>query len=190
MHRLPGSARVQRDASELPLKRQPWTAVLLPATAAVVVVLDQVTKHLVRTNLLPGESWHIAEWLRPVIQVTHVTNTGVAFGMFQGLGVVSAVISAAISVFIIVYQRQIPAEHWPMRLTLGLMLGGALGNLVDRVLKGYVVDFIDLNFWPLQGFPVWNVADSAVTVGTCVLLLLMILEERREAASRGITESG
>jgi len=153
-------------------------------------VADQATKHLVRTNLLPGETWQVAEWLRPVAQVTHVTNTGVAFGMFQGLGIVSAVISALISVFIIVYQRQIPPERWPMRFALGLMLGGAVGNLIDRAVQGYVVDFIDLNFWPLHGFPVWNVADTGVTVGTCVLLLLMILDERREAAAKQVAESG
>jgi signal peptidase II len=161
----------------------------LPLAALVIVVADQVTKHLVRTNLLPGETWQIAEWLRSVVQVTHVTNTGVAFGMFQGLGIVSAVISAVISIFIIIYQRQVPVERWVMRLSLGLMLGGAVGNLIDRTVNGYVVDFIDLTFWPLQSFPVWNIADSAVTVGTIVLLLLMIVEERREAAARRAVES-
>jgi signal peptidase II len=172
------------------LNRRRLAAAALPLVGAIIVVSDQVTKHLVRTNLLPGETWQLAEWLRPVVQVTHVTNTGVAFGMFQGLGAVSAVISALISVFIIIYQRQVPVEQKLMRLSLGLMLGGAVGNLIDRAVHGYVVDFIDLTFWPLRSFPVWNVADSAVTVGTVVLLLLMVLEERREAASRRSAESG
>jgi signal peptidase II len=109
--------------------------------------------------------------------------------MFQGLGAVSAIISAVISVFIIIYQRQVPAEQRLMRISLGLMLGGAVGNLIDRAIHGYVVDFIDLTFWPLQTFPVWNIADSAVTVGTIVLLLLMVLEERREAASKRAAET-
>jgi len=172
------------------LRRRQWGVVVLPAVAVLVVIVDQVTKYLVRTNLLPGESWQIADWLTPIVQVTHVTNTGVAFGMFQGLGVVSALISLAIGVFIVIYQRQVPPEQWLMRLALGLILGGAVGNLIDRALQGYVVDFIDLNFWPLQGFPVWNVADSSVTVGTCVLLVLMVVEERRLARSKQAAESG
>jgi signal peptidase II len=172
------------------LKRRKWAVAVLPLAAVVIVVADQVTKHLVRTYLPHGASWQIADWLRPVIQITHVTNTGVAFGMFPGLGGLSAIISAVISLVILIYQRQIPVEQWPMRLALGLMLGGAVGNLIDRVTVGYVVDFIDLNFWPLQSFPVWNVADNSVTVGTIFLLVLMFLEERREASRERLPESG
>lgn len=172
------------------MTRRPWAIALLPGTASIVIAADQVTKHLVRTHLLPGETWQITPWLRPIVQVTHVTNTGVAFGMFQGLGVLSAVVSALISVFIVIYQRQIPLDRWAMRLSLGLMLGGAVGNLIDRAVFGFVVDFVDLNLWPLQGFPVWNVADASVTVGTIVLLLLMVLDERREAAASRAAQSG
>jgi signal peptidase II len=156
--------------------------------AVLVVVADQVTKYLVRTQLPPGASWEITQWLRPIVQITHVTNTGVAFGMFPGLGIVGAAVSAVISVIIIIYQRQIPHEQWPTRLALGLMLGGAIGNLIDRVALGSVVDFVDLNFWPLRQFPVFNVADSSVTVGTIVLLVLMVWEERREATAKTVSE--
>ena len=170
------------------MKRRRWGVLILPVMAAVVVASDQLTKYLVRTLLPPGASWEIAEWLRPIVQITHVTNTGVAFGLFPRLGGVSAVISAVITVVILIYQRQIPREQWPMRLALGLMLGGAIGNLIDRVIRGTVVDFIDLNFWPLQGFPVWNVADSSVTVGTIFLLLLMLWEDRQAATRKTVPE--
>jgi signal peptidase II len=170
------------------LKRSVWGAVILPVIAALVVVSDQLTKYLVRALLPPGASWEIAQWLRSIVQITHVTNTGVAFGLFPRLGGVSALISAVISVVILIYQRQIPRGQWAIRLALGMMLGGAVGNLIDRIIRGTVVDFIDLNFWPLQSFPVWNIADSCVTVGTILLLLLMLWEDRKAATRETVSE--
>ncbi len=172
------------------MKERRWTAWIIPTVAVLVVVADQVSKYLVRTRLLAGQSWEIVEWLRPVVQITHVTNTGVAFGLFPGLGGLGAIVSGVIAVVIIIYQRQVAPEQWPMRFALGLMLGGALGNFIDRAFRqGIVVDFIDLNFWPLRGWPVFNIADSSVVVGTVLLLLLMVWEERRGEASAPVAES-
>jgi len=75
------------------------------AVAALVVVLDQVTKHLVVTRLANGETWVIARWLQPIVQVTHVTNTGVAFGLFPKLGGVFVLVAVAVVILIFFYQR-------------------------------------------------------------------------------------
>jgi signal peptidase II len=146
----------------------------------LVVLVDQLSKHLVTAWLGEGQSWDIAPWLASVFRITHVTNTGVAFGLFRGWGGFFIVVTVVVIVVIIVYYRHLPDGQWPMRAALGLQLGGAVGNLVDRLRQGFVVDFIDLNFWPLHEWPVFNVADSSIVAGVALLAVLMIWEERRE----------
>lgn len=161
------------------------------AIAALVFGVDQVTKYLVSTRLAIGQSWDIAPWLAPVFSITHVTNTGVAFGMFQGLGKVFIFTSLIASIAIILYSRQLPSGQWIMRVALGLALGGSVGNLVDRVrFGGTVTDFIDANFWPFHDFPVFNIADSSVLTGVCILLGLLLWEERQERQKKQVAEGG
>ena len=78
-----------------------------------------------------------------------------------------------------VYQHQLPDEQWQVRIALGFQLGGALGNLTDRLVRGSVVDFVDLNFWPLGQWPIFNLADAAIVTGTSLLALLIIQEARQ-----------
>jgi len=164
---------------------------ILPATAALVVLLDQLSKYWVVKRLPLGQSWEVAPWLAPVLRITHVTNTGAAFGLFRGLSNIFIVIAVVVIVAIIFYYRQIADGHWLVRVALGLQLGGALGNLIDRLRQaGSVTDFIDLQFWPLHEWPVFNVADSSVVSGVVVLALLMIDEERRERAMQRAAEDG
>jgi signal peptidase II len=164
---------------------------ILPAMAVLVVLLDQLSKYLVVTRLPPGQSWEVAPWLAPVFRITHVTNTGAAFGLFRGLSNIFIVMAVVVIVVIILYYRQIPDGQWMMRVALGLQLGGALGNLVDRLRQaGSVTDFIDLQFWPLHEWPVFNVADSSIVSGVVLLALLMIEEERRERAMQRAAEDG
>ena len=163
----------------------------MPATAILVVLLDQLSKHLVTTWLGVGQSWDVAPWLAPVFHITYVTNTGAAFGLFRGGGDIFIIIAALVVVAILVYYRQLSDGQWLMRLALGLQLGGAIGNnLVDRLFRGFVVDFIDLNFWPLRDWPVFNLADSSVVVGVSLLALLMFLEERREQQAQRVAQNG
>ena len=161
------------------MKRRTRDTLILPAAAALVVLVDQFSKHFVMTRLGEGQSWDIAPWLAPIFRITHVTNTGGAFGLFRGWGDFFIVVAALVIVAIIVYYRQLPSGQWLMRVALGLQLGGAMGNLVDRLRQGFVVDFIDLNFWPLREWPVSNLADISLVGGVILLALLMILEERR-----------
>ena len=159
--------------------------------AALILTADQVTKYLVSTRLAIGETWDIAPWVAHVFSITHITNTGVAFGLFQGLGKVFIFTSLIASVAIIVYSSRLPPNQWIMRVALGLALGGSIGNLIDRVrFGGTVTDFIDTNIWPFREFPVFNIADSSVLIGVCILMGLLLWEERQEQRSKRVAEGG
>jgi signal peptidase II len=172
------------------LKQRKQAALVLPAIAALIVLADQVSKYLVMTRLGEGQSWDIAPWLAPIFSITHVTNTGVAFGLFQKLGNVFLVVNIVATVAIVLYYRQLPHGKWLMRTALSLALGGAIGNLVNRVYYGFVVDFIDLNFWPLHEWPVFNVADASIVTGVTLLALLLMWEDRRERYEQRAAEGG
>ena len=159
--------------------------------AALVLLTDQVTKYLVATQLEIGQPWNIAPWLAPVFSITHVTNTGVAFGLFQGLGKGFILTNLIASVAIILYSRRLPHGQWIIRVALGLALGGAIGNFIDRVrFGGTVVDFIDVNFWPLHNWPVFNIADASVLTGVFILVGLLFWEERQEQRKGQVAEGG
>lgn len=157
------------------LKSNRKAYVWLVIITVLILVLDQWTKWLVRSNLALGEVWSPYEWLTPYARIVHWYNTGVAFGMFQGMGWVFAILSMIISVFIIVFYGKVPARDWPLRVALILQLGGALGNLIDRLTVGHVTDFISLG-----NFAVFNVADSCITVGVVVMILGFWYIERQE----------
>jgi signal peptidase II len=163
----------------------------MPVTAVLVLLADQISKHFVVAGLPEGQSVEVASWLAPVLHFTHVTNTGAAFGLFRGGGDFFIVISAIVIVAIIVFYRQLPDSQWLMRVALGLQLGGATGNFLDRLRHdGSVVDFIDLHFWPLREWPVFNVADSSLVVGVILLALLLVDEERRERGQQLAASDG
>ncbi len=133
--------------------------------AAIVVALDQATKGLAASRLMPGESISV---LGDFIRLTLVHNTGAAFGLFPGSRVPFIVVSVvAIGVVLYLFFRE-TYRSVANRVLLGCILGGAVGNLIDRVRLGYVVDFIDIGFGTAR-WPVFNAADSAVTIGVLLL---------------------
>ncbi len=155
----------------------------LAIIAAVIVILDQYTKTLVRDTVPVGGFWSPWDWLTPVARIVHINNTGVAFGMFQGQNLLFSILAMIVSVAIIYYFPRVPSNEWIVRLALAMMLAGALGNLVDRVTQGYVTDFISVG-----NFAIFNIADSSITVGVGVLLLGVWLQDRRrKAAEKAIT---
>jgi signal peptidase II len=137
------------------------------ALAAVVVGLDQLTKHLVRTGIETGTT----DKLLPGVQLVHVRNTGVAFSLFSGGGTLVLVFTLIALAALLAYFALHPARPW-LWLPTGLLIGGAIGNLIDRLAHGAVTDFIKLPAWPA-----FNVADMSITFG--VLSLLWVLEGRR-----------
>lgn len=150
-------------------------AVLLAlALALVVFVLDQGAKRLVEGSIALGESISVASG---VLDLTHIKNTGGAFGLFGGQETVLYVGSAVAVLFVL---WMLLAEP-PGRLTVagcGLILGGAGGNLLDRLTEGEVTDYLDLGFWPLEAWPIFNAADVAIVLGVGLLLISALLPQR------------
>ena len=133
----------------------------------IVVGLDQLTKHTIATSIQPGETRKFL----PAINFVHVRNTGVAFGVFSGGGALVLAFTLAALAVLVGYFALRPDRPW-LWLPTGMLVGGAIGNLIDRVASGSVIDFIKLPDWPA-----FNVADMSITFG--VLALLWVLEGPR-----------
>jgi signal peptidase II len=130
----------------------------------VVLILDQVTKHAVIANIPVGTT----QKFLPAINLVHIHNSGVAFGFFAGGGAVVLVLTLSALAALVIYFLLRPTRPW-LWLPTGLLVGGAIGNLIDRLAHGYVTDFVKLPAWPA-----FNVSDMAITFG--VLSLLYVLE--------------
>ncbi|HJP41418.1 MAG TPA: signal peptidase II [Dehalococcoidia bacterium] len=142
------------------------------AVALAVVAADQATKWSIRAWLDRGDRWPDEGPFR----IIHVTNSGAAFGLFEGAGVLLILASLVGVAAILVYLFN-PGFAYPVfRLGLALMLGGAAGNLFDRLREGEVVDFLKVPNWPA-----FNVADSAITVGVVLLLWMMVFQAPQQA---------
>ncbi len=149
---------------------------------AGVLLVDQVTKFVIESNLPLGGAWEPFPTISSLFKITHVANTGAAFGLFPAGGLIFSAAAVVVSVFIIYYNHTLAGDNVWMRVSLGLMMGGALGNLIDRIRQGYVTDFLDFGPWP-----VFNVADMAV-VGGVILMGWLMLREQREEQARQATE--
>lgn len=148
-------------------------AFLLPI-AISLVALDQLTKTWIRNNLVFNELWMPWEWLAPYARLVNWHNTGAAFGIFQGMNGVFVGLAFVIITLILIYFPSIPHNDFFFRLALSLQMAGAAGNLIDRLYRGFVTDFISVG-----RFPVFNIADSCITLGVVVLLIGMWIEERK-----------
>ena len=157
------------------MKRLP----IVPLLAIATLALDQFTKWLVVSNLEVNQPIYPVPALSGLFGLTYVTNTGVAFGLFKEAGTFFIFVAVIVITVIVRYLRQLPKDQWLMRVALGLQLGGAFGNLIDRLRLGYVVDFIDFKFWP-----VFNVADSAIVVGVTLLAVSLWHEDRSAPAPK------
>jgi signal peptidase II len=134
------------------------------ATAGLVIAVDQASKQLAATNIAPGDQVAVI----PGLDLTNTRNTGVAFGALEGGGLVVAILIGASLALLVAYFVANRDRAW-LWLPVGMLLGGALGNLADRAREGAVIDFIDPIAWPA-----FNVADSCIVIG--VLLLLWLVE--------------
>jgi signal peptidase II len=155
--------------------RSPWIRVALVALA--VVALDQLSKSAVRGSIVPGEERGVL----PGIELVDTRNHGIAFGLLPGAQLAVAIVVGLALLALLVYFARHAAQPlvW---LPTGMLLGGALGNILDRLRRGSVTDFIKL---PL-GWPPFNLADLSITLG--VLLLLLIIERPRHRPSQACTE--
>jgi signal peptidase II len=142
------------------------------AVFAAVVAVDQAVKALVTSSLARGEERDVVAG----VKLVNVRNSGVAFGQLQNGGVIVSVVIALALLALLAYFARHGSRPW-IWLPTGMLLGGAVGNIVDRVREGAVVDFVKLPYWPA-----FNVADSAITVG--VIVLLIVIERGSDAARR------
>ena len=161
-----------------------WGNVVFSLTALLLVTADQLSKLWVRSNLAIGESLFEIGFFR----LTRVHNTGAVFGLFQGqsflLTIIASVGVAALLLYALFFHHKFPfLDNRLGKLALGLVLGGTVGNLIDRRYLGYVTDFIDFNFWPA-----FNIADSAIVVGTIILAysLIGLATSRKRSDGQGI----
>jgi len=174
----PNSPQVVAPRIQASLLRRIW---VLLAVAAVAIITDQITKRLVEANIGIYDQVVITPWLSPYLTFTHTMNTGAAFSLLPQGGAIFFVVGIIVSSLILYYAPRLPVEDWISRVALGMQLGGAIGNLIDRVRQGHVTDFIhfqipEINF----DFPVFNVADSCIVVGVILLIALSIF--RKEPA--------
>jgi signal peptidase II len=144
-----------------------WAFLLI---AALVVAFDQITKSWISTNLLPGES--LPEICH--IRIIHAQNTGAAFGLFTNQSFILTIIAVIGLIVILFFRRYLPQSSITSNFALGLIFGGALGNLADRIRIGYVTDFIYIRLWNDVYWPAFNVADASITVGVFLLAFLLI----------------
>lgn len=143
-----------------------WTVLL--GVALLTIALDQLTKWIIVQSMEYRETRNIMPLLEGIFDITYTRNTGAAFGLAQQFGNIFLLIAIVVVAAILYYYRELPAGVWPMRVALGLQMGGAVGNAFDRITRGYVVDFFHLHGWPI-----FNVADSAIVVGVALLILTM-----------------
>jgi signal peptidase II len=154
-----------------PAAHAPWLGpgrLLFALLAVVVFVADRLTKGMVVANVAPGTE----RLALPHVWITNTQNSGAAFGVAQDATALLLVVSIVVAVGVVFYTVRNQVGAWTGAL-LGLILGGIMGNAYDRFLHGTVTDFIALHFWP-----VFNVADSAVSVGVALLLLEYVLRHR------------
>jgi len=159
---------------EIQLKDKLKSYLFLFPVSLSLIGLDQWTKSIVRANLALGESWAPWDWISPYARFVHWYNTGVAFGMFQNNNILFAVLVSIIALIIIFYYPSLTQGDWFLKVALSMQLGGAVGNLIDRLTIGHVTDFISVG-----KFAVFNIADASVTVGVAIMILGMWIQERK-----------
>ena len=145
--------------------------------SGTIAIIDQFTKSIVRANIPYQGTWDVLPWLQPFVRIVNWSNSGVAFGLGQAWGDVFTGLAIFVILAMILYFPFVLKDEWALRLALAMQLGGALGNLTDRLQFGRVTDFISVG-----SFPVFNVADSCITVGVGVLIVGIYLKEKEMRA--------
>jgi signal peptidase II len=168
------------SAAERSLAASPVQWFGLAAVAAAALGADQLTKHLVSSRLALDEQVGV---LGP-LSIHHVQNSGIAFGLFASATPVVIVLTGLAVAWMVAFFARSGARHPVLPVSLGLVIGGSVSNLVDRVRLGHVTDFLDLRFWPA-----FNLADSFIVVGVGILLVTLVLADREPRRPRRIGDA-
>jgi signal peptidase II len=161
-----GDFVVDKDNSKPSLRDSIKRATLCLLVIALVIASDQLSKLWIRTNLAIGESLPLIGRL----SLIHIRNTGSAFGLLANQTFLIIVISIAALLFILLFLRYLSPATTLSIVAIGLLMGGALGNLIDRLRFGSVTDFIYFRLWGNFHWPAFNIADASIVVGVCLLI--------------------
>ena len=155
-----------------------WLA--LAAIGFAAIAADQLTKYIVTSQLQLDEGLHVVGpfWIH------HVQNSGIAFGLFASATAVVILLTAVAVAAMLIFFARSGARHPILPVALGLVIGGSLSNLLDRVRLGYVTDFLDLRYWPA-----FNLADSFIVIGVLVLLAALVFAERQPRRPRPVRDA-
>jgi signal peptidase II len=151
-------------------------ALVIPLVAILITTLDQISKFIVSSTLTLNEPWYPFSFLKPFFALTYIRNTGAAFGILQNQNLFFTIVAIIVITVILFYIRSTPQPDLLIALSLGLQLGGAAGNLIDRLHYGYVIDFLHLNFWAIS-----NVSDVSISLGTVLLAYHLIFRMQPDA---------
>ena len=163
-------SRATRSFAATPVQ---WLS--LGAIVLAALVADQVTKHIVASNLSLGEGLHVVG----PFSIRHVQNSGIAFGLFSNATAGVIVVTAIAVTWMLVYFARSGGRHPVLPVALGLVIGGSVSNLADRIRLGFVTDFLDFRYWPA-----FNLADSFIVIGVGILLAALLLAEREPHSSK------
>jgi signal peptidase II len=160
---------------ERSLSAGPFHWLALVAVACAAILADQITKLIVVNQLELGEAAHAVGPL----SIRHVRNPGIAFGLFSSWATAVTILTACAIGWMVFYFARSGARHPVLPAALGLLIGGSLANLIDRIRLGHVTDFLDLRFWPA-----FNLADTFIVVGVGILLAALVSAERQPRVRR------
>jgi signal peptidase II len=152
----------------------------LGAVAVAAVIADQLTKAIVTSRLDLGDEVHV---IGP-FSLHHVTNSGIAFGLFASATSIVILLTSLAVAWMLYFFARSGARHPVLPVALGLVIGGSVSNLVDRVRLGHVTDFLDVRYWPA-----FNLADTFIVVGVAALLLALVVSDRKAARPRRVREA-
>jgi signal peptidase II len=139
-----------------------------------ILTIDQIIKLVVANSMALGQTIP----LFGIVQLTYVRNTGAAFSLFSGFSPFLTVISIIVIIAVIYFHYKIPAKSTMLQIGLAYILGGSLGNLIDRLFRGYVIDYINFTFWP-----VFNFADIMINLGVLLIIIQIFIKERKGASN-------
>ena len=144
-----------------------------------VLILDQLTKHWIRSVYTYGDSDPV---IRGFFNLVYVRNDGAAWNMLSGHSIILILVSIVVLILLLIYRRSFLKEQFSHRILLGLMIGGIIGNLIDRIRFGWVTDFLDFHIGTYH-WPSFNVADSAICIAVTLYIITNVLEERAKKKS-------
>lgn len=145
---------------------------MLILLSLVIIAVDQYSKYYIQTHMLQGASIPV---IQDIFHITYVLNPGAAFGMLEHQTAFFIVVALILLAGAIYFYPRIPAKNFMLRCGIGLQAGGAIGNVIDRIRTGYVVDFFDFRIWP-----VFNIADVAIVTGVCFIIFHILYLSGKE----------